>query len=466
MATTTARTEALSLDSQSGFVVRVVDPSNSEVVREEFVTQPEYSYTMEKNQADAARRGKSPLRQFRLEVAARNRGVVGTFAKLTVQNVAPRALVNLSATSQFESMFIRYAKPTDEDFDGALVWRSTSAGFPLDDTTLVYRGRDNPIVIDAIKDTTYFWRAAAFDRFTDDPTLLNVSAEASLTTSTGNIEVGDLADGAVTTPKVADDAITQPKVGPLAIGPTELAALAVIAGKIANAGIDLASRFASGVVDSGALGSAAVIAGKLANGAIDLSSRFAAGVVDSGALGAVSVIAGKIATGGVSASGQFASGVVNTAATAVNAMSQLGSFTKTASFTLLNTNGGNETYGPLTITTDANGVVIPTVIFSIDYDSDWDAADGTTSNYTVEFRRRPSGGSDTILQTYVTDMKSTVPVATGTARSQINMPLLLDEPGAGTFEYRIKLIVNFAGGTTALSIQGVELRMRFTENKR
>ena len=134
----------------------------------------------------------------------------------------------------------------------------------------------------------------------------------------------NLADNAVTSAKIVDSGITSGKIATGAVGSTNLAANSVIAGKIATGGISAAGQFASGVVDTSALGTGAVndtklaanavTAGKIAAGGISASTQFATGVVTSTALGAAAVTAGKIAAGGVSAATQFAAGVVDTTA--------------------------------------------------------------------------------------------------------------------------------------------------------
>ena len=68
----------LPFDSRSSYLVRIVDLAGAdEIVREDSVRNPEYTYTIEKQRADAARRGKTILRQFQIQVGYRHRGALG-----------------------------------------------------------------------------------------------------------------------------------------------------------------------------------------------------------------------------------------------------------------------------------------------------------------------------------------------------------------------------------------------------
>ncbi len=118
------------------------------------------------------------------------------FTLLTVQNPAPRALSNVQITSTFETLFLRYATPVDADWAGILVWMSKSPGFATDETTLVYRGNAKPAIIDVEPGTTYYLKVAAYDDFTENPALLNVSSELSHTTA--SLVDQDIADLSVT----------------------------------------------------------------------------------------------------------------------------------------------------------------------------------------------------------------------------------------------------------------------------
>lgn len=169
-------------------------------------------------------------------------------------------------------------------------------------------------------------------------------------------------------------------------------------------------------------------------------------------------------------------GIASTADIDAAATTQLATFTKSSGFTELDTDGETETYGPLTIEVDAQGIVVPFIIFQFDYDSKWND-DGignppVENNVVVEFLRRLEGGADTVIESAQIDFKSTVPsVSTQTARMTAPAFASPDEPGEGTFEYRIRVTVNIdtTGQTTPnanLSFQGVNLKMRFFEYKR
>lgn len=126
---------------------------------------------------------------------------------------------------------------------------------------------------------------------------------------------GKLADGGVdTTARIADNIISTAKIIDGAITSLKIGANAVVAGKLADGAVDTAARIAdaiitgaklvNGTITSTQLGIASVIAGKLASGAIDAaaiiannviqSSHFLAGAVNAAALGTDAVETVKI----------------------------------------------------------------------------------------------------------------------------------------------------------------------------
>jgi hypothetical protein len=160
-------------------------------------------------------------------------------------------------------------------------------------------------------------------------------------------------------------------------------------------------------------------------------------------------------------------GTVATADINVNAASEIHSFTKSSGFTLLNASAANEAYGPLSIDVfDNDSVVTPMLVFEFDYSATWNAAG---SNYiTFELFRRASGATTwgAAINSARIDVKSSIPSAGGgTARTTSPMFTNFDQPGAGVWEYQIKVTLTIAG-TNALSFQGVDLDMEFIQSKR
>jgi hypothetical protein len=158
-------------------------------------------------------------------------------------------------------------------------------------------------------------------------------------------------------------------------------------------------------------------------------------------------------------------GAVTTAHFEAGAATEIYEYTKSSSFTNLNTNNETETYGPVTVDVyDDTSVVEPAIIFEFDYSSNYSGANNCRVKF--DFLRRPSGGSDTTVDTVTVDFKSVVPSSGGgTARAVAPVFTAFDAPGAGLFEYRIKVTTEIGAGNT-LSFQGVDLIMEFVQSKR
>jgi hypothetical protein len=172
--------------------------------------------------------------------------------------------------------------------------------------------------------------------------------------------------------------------------------------------------------------------------------------------------------GAYSATVNTANGKVTTSNIDPNAASEIHAFTKTAGFTTLDTDTETETYGPVSIDVfDADSVVEPRVIFQVDFSSTWVAA-STTNRLTIELLRRPEGGGDTVIDTAVTDFKSDLPGAATGGVVRLTLPTFtsFDQPGAGTFEYRMRLTLSIDALGSALSVVGIDLNMEFVQSKR
>ncbi len=158
---------------------------------------------------------------------------------------------------------------------------------------------------------------------------------------------------------------------------------------------------------------------------------------------------------------------VNTADLVPGAATTLHTFVKSSGFATLDTNTETETYGPVTIDVpDADTIVDPRVIFEFDFSSAWGAS-STTNRLLIELLRRPFGGGDTVIDDAPIDFKSTVPTAGGgTARTTVPSFTSFNQPGAGVWDYRLRLTTLIAGSGAALSITGVDLNMEFWASKR
>lgn len=171
-------------------------------------------------------------------------------------------------------------------------------------------------------------------------------------------------------------------------------------------------------------------------------------------------------------------GKVLTANINPNAASEIHSFTKTSGFTKLDTDAESETYGPVIITVaDSSAVVLPRTIFEFDFGSEWQTT-ASAMSFTIDLLRRPSGGGDTIIDSVTSEVKSTLPghvnpstfvyerVGTQTVRMVAPSFTTFDQPGAGTWEYRVRVTTNIAGASNSMDFLGVSLEMEFIQSKR
>jgi hypothetical protein len=149
-----------------------------------------------------------------------------------------------------------------------------------------------------------------------------------------------------------------------------------------------------------------------------------------------------------------------------------------------------ETYGPLVISTSSGSIVLPFVMLDIAYQSvygyltgtDIDEGNLSENKLDVKVTRNAVGGAvhtimamtfdffSTLPFNYVSDWGGDVPSSVNqpprgdTCRARLHMPILVDQPGAGTFEYNI--VVTAQGSwNTLIYMSPTLLRMRFFEYK-
>lgn len=164
------------------YLVSVYDWQTSELLREEFVQDPSWTYTYEKNAEDAFRipqQGGSTAarRKFRVTVQIRDRfNNVSLPASLLVENPAPAAPVFM-ITPDLAAVQVRFTPSTDLDFVGFIVHASQTNGFTPGDANKVYDGPDTQARIKLDPGVTWYFRLAAFDAFGKSG--LNYSAQQS-----------------------------------------------------------------------------------------------------------------------------------------------------------------------------------------------------------------------------------------------------------------------------------------------
>lgn len=157
------------------YEVRVVDPATGQVVRTEHPTVNYWEYPYEKNFEDGLRR------EFTVEVYQRgNQNQLSpTPATLTVSNPAPEELTGLQVDPGFTAIYVSFTTPSDNDFQGIIVWMSDISGFTPAESNKVYDGAGNAVSISGLSEgNTYYLRIAGYDGFGKEG--LNVSSEMAV----------------------------------------------------------------------------------------------------------------------------------------------------------------------------------------------------------------------------------------------------------------------------------------------
>ena len=153
------------------------------LVRTEWVNDPAFIYTYEKNAEDYAReQGQTGAwRAFEVRVYCRGRQnqLSPQAAKLAAENVAPELPDAITVSASFRSLQIDYDAPADLDYKDTRVWLSQSTGFTPGPANQVAQAYGGPVIIAGLADNTeYFLRFATYDAFGQG----SVSQEFSVTT--------------------------------------------------------------------------------------------------------------------------------------------------------------------------------------------------------------------------------------------------------------------------------------------
>jgi len=167
-----------------------------------------YTYAYDDNVADGG-----PRRSLIIKVYCQDGSLkLSSAVTATFTNAVPAAISGITATSVLDSIKLTYTLPTDADFAGVLIWRSTTSGFTPSSGNLIYDGSDSYVSDNGLTpSTTYYYKLAAYDDFSKDLTgaTLNISAQYSGIPS--GLVANQLADGAVITTKIAAGAIDASK---------------------------------------------------------------------------------------------------------------------------------------------------------------------------------------------------------------------------------------------------------------
>lgn len=192
------------------------------LVRTEWVTDPQFVYTYEKNaedhQREAGAAGAWRAFEFRVYCRGRQNQISPQAARLSVENVAPPLPEALTISASFRSAQIAFEPPEDLDYRDSRVWMSQSTGFTPGPENLVAQQYGGPVVLSGLTDnSTYYLRFATYDAFGQG----TISSQFTVTTpSLAAGEVDGLspwatvtdADRAFIDANLANDAIDSTKI--------------------------------------------------------------------------------------------------------------------------------------------------------------------------------------------------------------------------------------------------------------
>lgn len=165
------------------FEVRIIETTGSTEVRRVYFPAvapgsiQTASYTFSMNLADGG-----PRRTLQVQVRCRDaKNNLSDPVTATFTNPAPAALTGIGVVSGIGSVKISFNLPTETDFKGVLVWRSTTTGFTPSSANLIADGMFNYFSDTVDFGTTYYYKIAAYDTFSKplDGAGLNISAQQS-----------------------------------------------------------------------------------------------------------------------------------------------------------------------------------------------------------------------------------------------------------------------------------------------
>lgn len=169
------------------------------LLREARLTDTRFEYTFEMNYRDSKRMGlRSAQRAFRFGVWQISRyGVAEEYSipvYIDVENPAPVVPTDLRIGVIFSELRVSFTAPDDPDFEGSVVWASTTPSFDPALVTPIFIGRGNFISYELDPNLTYYVRMAAYDAFIGDydPTdvpLLNISPQEKVETRSLDVDI-------------------------------------------------------------------------------------------------------------------------------------------------------------------------------------------------------------------------------------------------------------------------------------
>ena len=162
-------------------IVKIYNTQTGDLLRQDRVNGDAYTYTYEANSSDNAMRGNSgACRSLRVEIVLYD--VFGRYSQpgsATFNNPPPVAIAPIYQVNG-SVIYMGYERPTDNDFEGVILFRSEKSGIDVNTDKPFYEGAENPIVVMGKPDTTYYFKIAGYDAFGKDN--LNYSTEFAIHT--------------------------------------------------------------------------------------------------------------------------------------------------------------------------------------------------------------------------------------------------------------------------------------------
>lgn len=164
------------------YEVTIKDATTDAVVRTEYVQDPHYVYTFEKNDQDTpVSGGVVARRSFKIEVRARGRmGQVSEPAVMVANNAIPAAPVRLDIVPGVGNIAVTVVPPANtSDIAGYAVWVSDTPNPSESNFTKQYKGAGDTFIFEAENNITYYIKGSTYDKFGYTLTSWNLSSEYS-----------------------------------------------------------------------------------------------------------------------------------------------------------------------------------------------------------------------------------------------------------------------------------------------
>lgn len=220
--------------------------ANGELVRTEWVVDPLYTYTHEKNSEDYFRKTGlvGAWRTFGVRIYCRGRQnqLSASAARLEVSNPAPVIPGAITISPSIRSISVEFDTPEDLDYTQTRVWLSQTPGFTPDDSNRVAATYGSPINIDALSSsTTYYLRMATYDQFgmglmSPEFSVTTAGVSSSDVSGLGPWAIITTADQAFINAYLDDDSIQSTKIEKLVASKIATGTLAATE-KITTAGV-------------------------------------------------------------------------------------------------------------------------------------------------------------------------------------------------------------------------------------